>query len=605
MFRFRSIEDITMKKKNFESLNEENFLQNKNKRKSRKNAPEKKVKKNHNTAIIVSSVLLSILVVFISLFLFVPSFKTTALKHVLSSLSTGSNLENAHNADNSVSDGIHSSIISSDGKKGSLTKGTYTFLALGVDHSEGLTDVIMVARFDTSTKKADILQIPRDTYVKLNKTLIIDDNGNISKDNFGSSGYEAKINSTYSTGRNLSRTPLNNLIVEAAGKSNAKIKELCESKEYSYLGVTSQTLSKYLNESDSSKKKEIFSSMQKTFGIKYLSTLIYYSYGIPIDYYAQVNTSGFRNIVDAVGGVDLYVPQNMYHNDPTQNLLINLKKGQQHLDGDKAEQFVRFRGYAMGDIDRVDAQKTFINAFLNKLLTPSIVTRISDITKEIQKNLFTNLSLQETADFALLALDLDLSNGFTMTTLPGRAVDATRNGVWVSYYSANKNDVMELVNKSFNKYDTDLPAEMFGLHMLSSEPSTTGKTVTGADVKAPVKDDDDKSDDDGKVYTTTNDDDSGTTESDNTNDDNENNDLNEEETDDGFTTDEDENSEDGTLPETSADDELYEGSDGESEITDFESDSENSSHDASDNNESDGDNGTFEENVEELQIPFE
>lgn len=480
-------------KNNFNDINQEKFLHNRKKRKSNtkktNNAPRNRTAPNKQqpsktdnriTTIIVCFVLISIVFTLSSLMVFSPSFRTLAVRHILSAVSADSGLKNVHDTENSMSDGIDHTVISHDGEKAKLSKDIYTFLATGTDHSGNLTDVIMIAKFNTADSCADILQIPRDTYVKLSGTLIIDDNGNISSDNF-SSGYETKINSVYSTGKSLSKAPINKLLKEAEGKNVTKIQALCTSNEFSYLGVTQQQVSRYLNEKDNGKKKELISNMQKNFGIKYLSTLIYYSYGIPIDYHAQVNTGGFRNIVDAIGGVDIYVPQNMYHYDPTQDLYINLKKGQQHLNGDKAEQFVRFRGYALGDIDRIDAQKSFMSAFMNKLFSPSTITKISQITSVIQDNLYTNLTLQETADFASKLLDMDLSQGFSMTTLPGLPVDVTRGGVWVSYYSADKTGVMELVNKSFNKYDKDLPEEMFGLLTLSSSPAIKGNTVVGTD----------------------------------------------------------------------------------------------------------------------------
>ncbi len=473
-----------MKKSNNNSINDEKFSKNRRKRKTvtqaflppvkrtsvsaKSNVLKSDGKKNHTTAYIVATVLLSIIILFVGLLLFAPGFKTVVLRHVLMSISYGSNLSNNDNPDSSLSDGIHHTFEGEGGKQGTLHKDIYTFLATGTDFGGNLTDVIMIAKLDTDKEKIDIIQIPRDTYVLLNSKLIIDSNGNISPDNF-TKGYEAKINSVYATGKNLAYTPITRLISEAKGKGVSQIEKLCKSNEYSYLGVTQQQLSRYLSESDSDKKKELLNNMQRNFGIKYLSTLIYYSYGIPIDYQAQVNTSGFRNIVDAVGGVELYVPQDMYHFDPTQDLYINLKKGQQHLDGDKAEQFVRFRGYTMGDIARIDAQKTFINAFLDKVCSVSIVSRISPILSVVQENLYTNLTLQEISDFALKALDMDLSTGFTMTTLPGAPVDVYRGGVRVSYYTAVKKDVSALVNQSFNKYDTPLPDSMFRLIELKSE----------------------------------------------------------------------------------------------------------------------------------------
>ena len=53
--------------------------------------------------------------------------------------------------------------------------------------------------------------------------------------------------------------------------------------------------------------------------------------------------NGFRNIIDAIGGVEFDVPIRMFYNDPEQNLHIDLQKGKQLLNGKKAEMLVRFR----------------------------------------------------------------------------------------------------------------------------------------------------------------------------------------------------------------------------------------------------------------------
>jgi len=491
-----------MKNGTSRNINDEKFIQNRRKRKNPDKLQKKREKNQKNTSfkttLIVLGVLIALLVAFIGSLLFIPGAKGAFLKHMLASVSKAAGVDNENDI-SSLHSGVSHTIVSDDGKKGTLDENVYTFLATGTDFSGNLTDVIMVAKFDTGKGKIDILQIPRDTYVQLSGKLKIDDNGHISPDNF-KSGYGTKINSVFVTGKNHSAAPISNLLKDAEGKSNAQIKNLCEGKKYSYLGVTPSQVTKYLEETDKAKRKELMSSMQKNFGIKYLCALIYYSYGIPVDYYAQVNTAGFRNIVDAIGGVDLYVPQNMYHNDPTQNLYINLKKGQQHLDGDKAEQFVRFRGYTLGDIDRIDAQKTFINAFMNKLFSVSSVTKVNDIIEVVQKNLFTNLTLQETANFAIKVLDTNLSSGFTITTLPGGPVDAYTDGIWISYYGADKAGVMKLVNESFNKYDTALPESMFGLHTIkqtappvSSAPSSDedeNDTVNTDSSDTPITDND-------------------------------------------------------------------------------------------------------------------
>ena len=92
--------------------------------------------------------------------------------------------------------------------------------------------------------------------------------------------------------------------------------------------------------------------------------------GIDIDYYVKFTTDGFISAVDAIGGVDFYVPMDMYW-DMRDNggPLINLKEGMQHLDGEQSEQLVRFRkGYGSQDLKRIEVQQDFMRTLAKKLM---------------------------------------------------------------------------------------------------------------------------------------------------------------------------------------------------------------------------------------------
>jgi len=66
--------------------------------------------------------------------------------------------------------------------------------------------------------------------------------------------------------------------------------------------------------------------------------------GINVDYYISVNSKGFIEIIDAIGGISYYVQQDMYYSDPLQDLKIDLKRGQQTLYGKEALDLLRFKG---------------------------------------------------------------------------------------------------------------------------------------------------------------------------------------------------------------------------------------------------------------------
>ena len=90
---------------------------------------------------------------------------------------------------------------------------------------------------------------------------------------------------------------------------------------------------------------------------------------VPVNHYMQVDWQGFIKVVDMLGGVDLDVEQDMDYEDPYADLKIHLKKGKQHLNGEKAGEYVRFRHDEMGDIGRVERQQKFMKALAKQAFT--------------------------------------------------------------------------------------------------------------------------------------------------------------------------------------------------------------------------------------------
>jgi LCP family protein required for cell wall assembly len=122
---------------------------------------------------------------------------------------------------------------------------------------------------------------------------------------------------------------------------------------------------------------------------------------IKIHCYMKTNFRGFAQIVDVLGGVDIDVEMDMDHED-IDGTKIHLKKGFQHLNGDKALQYVRFRSAdADWQIDlegkpagRVARQAKFIQAIFRELLQFKNLGKIGQIIGIIQKNVETNLNVQ-------------------------------------------------------------------------------------------------------------------------------------------------------------------------------------------------------------------
>ncbi len=117
--------------------------------------------------------------------------------------------------------------------------------------------------------------------------------------------------------------------------------------------------------------------------------------GINIDRYVRVNVQGVEKLIDALGGVTVNVPKDMKYNDFSQHLYIDLKKGIQHLDGDKSMQFLRYRYDEYGDISRVQRQQMLMRSAVEQTLKPSTVVKIPKLLSIIQSHLDTNLTVRE------------------------------------------------------------------------------------------------------------------------------------------------------------------------------------------------------------------
>ena len=180
---------------------------------------------------------------------------------------------------------------------------------------------------------------------------------------------------------------------------------------------------------------------------------------VKIHYATVMDLDGFSAIVDAIGGVEMYVPYDMVYQDNGQGLNINLREGQQTLDGNKAEQFVRYRsGYVQGDVGRGDAQKLFMTAFIQSLKNNLSVGTIGEIARAVYEHVDTELSISDMIYFGKEVLDLELSN-VNMMTLPGEAKTSGNTGA--SYYVMNREATIAAIDEYYNIYDFAVTDDIF------------------------------------------------------------------------------------------------------------------------------------------------
>ncbi len=178
---------------------------------------------------------------------------------------------------------------------------------------------------------------------------------------------------------------------------------------------------------------------------------------VHIDYTVVVNLTGFKRIVDDVGGVDVDIPFPMDYEDPDQDLHIHIPAGRQHLNGEMAEGFVRYRyGYATADLGRQDAQKQFMFALFSKVKSTMSVTKIvelKNLVTNVYTNVETNMGTDDTLAFAKYILAVDSSN-VRMMTIPG----SLPNGV---HYVINKQSAASMVNEYFNLFNYQITPQIF------------------------------------------------------------------------------------------------------------------------------------------------
>jgi polyisoprenyl-teichoic acid--peptidoglycan teichoic acid transferase len=175
---------------------------------------------------------------------------------------------------------------------------------------------------------------------------------------------------------------------------------------------------------------------------------------VPIHYYVRTNIEGFSKIVDILGGIEIEVEKDMHYVDIYQDLVIDLKEGKQILNGDKAMQFVRYRGDG-SDIRRIGRQQQFLSAVANEFLHPSTLFKLPRLAGEIVKHLDTNMQAVEMVKLARLVVKSDPS-AIEMNVVPGSG--RTIGGA--SYWVADMEKTQEIIDKQVWNIDREKNASI-------------------------------------------------------------------------------------------------------------------------------------------------
>jgi LCP family protein required for cell wall assembly len=164
------------------------------------------------------------------------------------------------------------------------------------------------------------------------------------------------------------------------------------------------------------------------YGAGLLAYTLQTNYGLQVDNYLTVNMNAFINIVDALGGLEVYLPEDVYIKQFEEPKLY-LEAGNHTLDGKQAEQVVRAR-IEIGDFGRIRNQTLVLKALAVKMLTPNGIKQIPDLVNRLLSYVLTDLSAADVSRMACLAAMIDPQEDITFDTVIPVEEEGTL-GQWV------------------------------------------------------------------------------------------------------------------------------------------------------------------------------
>ena len=148
-----------------------------------------------------------------------------------------------------------------------------------------------------------------------------------------------------------------------------------------------------------------------------LSLTLNKNFGVQADHYVAINMRTFVHVVNAVGGIDINVP------DKSASFLFNLPVGENHLNGDEALKVARNR--RNGTFGRADNQNIVLCALRKKLTNPKVVTQIPDLIRSFQDNIQTDFTPEQLGQLACLGTQMPPQN-ILFATFPQELFKLTR-----------------------------------------------------------------------------------------------------------------------------------------------------------------------------------
>jgi len=179
------------------------------------------------------------------------------------------------------------------------------------------------------------------------------------------------------------------------------------------------------------RKASKINAVYYNYGVEELINQINVLFNINIRYYIYIDISTFRKVIDVLGGVEYNVPGHLKRDDAAQNLHIDLQKGLQLLDGEHAEQLLRYRHdnynsipkdlrniYDGSDVSRINVQQDFLKQLIKQKANAYYFSRINSILNVIFDNIQeTNLNLTDSLRLSKNIGKININNLITFKVI--------------------------------------------------------------------------------------------------------------------------------------------------------------------------------------------
>ena len=170
-------------------------------------------------------------------------------------------------------------------------------------------------------------------------------------------------------------------------------------------------------------------------------------FGTHFDGFIGITVDTFRRLVDAIGGIELELKESITLDIDGEDPIV-LNAGLNHVDGEQALRFVRYRsGYAMGDLGRIDAQKLFLNGIFRKISEGVSIPSMFKIASAFQNRIVSDVKLGSLLSMYIDSLNSQNKRRVLYVTVPGEPAEAS-NGL--SYYVLNRKNAAEIAIKYMN-----------------------------------------------------------------------------------------------------------------------------------------------------------